>query len=367
VEWNAWPGVHPLISAPRSLEDHARGLATLVEHLVGRKGYRCIRWLSIANEPPGGTWGYWWEYGDAPAPEGITPITPALAELRKELDARGIDLPLSGPDWTDLPPFPESEIDFDAHVAAYDIHTYKGLDVDGQQTVAQWADWARKKGKPFLITEFGNMKLGWGGDDPGPASYPAVLSNAEVVIRALLAGADGLNRWSFTNRGDLDGQWQLVRTWDRDHKAFLDEVVPEPVPYYGFGMLTRFVAKGSRVVECRVAGSPDGGPEPLATALISPGGQLTVIVLNASERAATVTLEAGGARPERLHLYQIDEGRLGPAFRMQPLRAFAPADPVALTLPARSVTVLSSFELRHEDDGITVEGERAIAAKRTSP
>ena len=32
VEWNAYPGVHPLISAPRSLEAHARGLATLVEH-----------------------------------------------------------------------------------------------------------------------------------------------------------------------------------------------------------------------------------------------------------------------------------------------------------------------------------------------
>ena len=184
VEWNSFPGVHPLISAPRSLDDHARGLATLVEHLLGTKGYRCIRWLSIANEPPGGTWGYWWSYGAAPAPAGLTPITPALAALRKELDARGLDLPISAPDWTDLPPFPSGPIDFDAHVGAYDIHTYKGLDADGQATVGRWADWAREKGKPFLLTEFGNMALGWGSDDPGPASYAAVLSNAEVVIRA---------------------------------------------------------------------------------------------------------------------------------------------------------------------------------------
>jgi hypothetical protein len=353
VEWNAWPGVHPLISAPRSLEEHARGLATLVEHLTARKGYRCIRWLSIANEPPGGTWSYWWEYGDAPAPEGLTPITPALAVLRRELDSRGIDLPLSAPDWTDLPPFPEEEIDFDAHVGAYDIHTYEGLDDAGQEIVSRWADWARKRGKPFLLTEFGNQHLGWGDDDPGPASYAAVLSNAEVVIRALNAGVDGLNRWSFTNRGDLDGQWQLVRTWDRDRKVFLTEVRPEPVPYYGYGLLTRFVAKGSRVLDVDV-GATDG-PEPLAAAVMSPGGQLTVLVLNLSEDELSVSLQVDGAPTGPLHRYQADEARLGPSFRMDPLRSLPTSEPAELGLPARSLAVLSTFDLGHEDDGVTTE------------
>lgn len=354
VEWNAWPGVHPLISAPRSLEEHARGLATLVERLLGQQYDGCIRWLSIANEPPGGTWGYWWEYGDAPAPGDLTPITPALAALRRELDSRGIDLPLSGPDWTDQPPFPEGEIDFDAHLGAYDVHTYKGLDAAGQRVVARWADWAREKGKPFLLTEFGNMGLGWGGDDPGPASYAAVLSNAEVVIRALNVGVDGLNRWSFTNRGDLDGQWQLVRTWDRERKSFLEEIRPEPVPYYGYGMLTRFVAKGSRVVECRVDAPTTGL---LAAAVVSPGGRVTVLLLNASGEDVAASVETQAAPPGMLSLYQVEESRLGPGFRMDPLREASPAGPIPLTLPARSVSVLTGFGLKHEDDGIAVEGE----------
>jgi hypothetical protein len=356
VEWNAWPGVHPLISAPRSLEDHARGLAGLVEHLREEKGYRCIRWLSIANEPPGGTWGYWWEYGDAPVPEGLTPITPALVALRGELDRRGIDLPLSGPDWTDLPPFPQAEIDFDSPLGCYDIHTYKGLDGEGEEIVARWAAWAHRRGKPFLLTEFGNMKLGWGGDDPGPASYPAVLSNAEVVIRALNVGVDGLNRWSFTNRGDLDGQWQLVRTWDRDRKVFLDEVVPEPVPYFGFGLLTRFVAKGSRVVECRLEGP---ARHILASALVSPGGRLTILLLNGTKSDVKASLEVHAAPPGPLRLYRVEEARLGPSFRMNPLRALPTPGPVALELPARSVSVLTSFELKHGDDGLTVESDPA--------
>jgi hypothetical protein len=355
VEWNAWPGVHPLISAPRSLEEHARGVAALVEHLLGVKGYRCIRWLSIANEPPGGTWGYWWSYGAAPAPEGLTPITPALAVLRKELDARGITLPLSGPDWTDLPPFPDAEIDFDPHVGAYDIHTYKGLDAEGQRIVRQWADFAHEKGKPFFLTEFGNMSLGWGGADAGPATYAAVLSNAEVVIRALAAGVDGLNRWSFTNRGDLDGQWQLVRTWDRKRKVHLDEVLPEPVPYHGFGALTRFVAKGSRVVECWLDAPPGVAPEALAAALVSPGGRLTVLVLNASTAGIDASLQVRAAPSSDLHVYQVEEARLGPSFRMDSLTTLDPNGTPAVRLPARSLTVVTGFGLRHEDGGVTTE------------
>jgi hypothetical protein len=34
VGWNAFPGVHPLISPPQSLDKFGEGLATLVEHLV---------------------------------------------------------------------------------------------------------------------------------------------------------------------------------------------------------------------------------------------------------------------------------------------------------------------------------------------
>jgi hypothetical protein len=55
---------------------------------------------------------------------------------------------------------------------------------------------------------------GWGGNHPGPSTWPAAIKDAELVVRALNVGAEGFNRWSFVNRGDLDGQWQLVDTWD---------------------------------------------------------------------------------------------------------------------------------------------------------
>jgi hypothetical protein len=94
----AYADVHPLLSAPNSLADFAEGLAAQADHLVRRRHYTCIKWLCLANEPPGGTWGYWWSRGPDNAP-----LTPAFKAVREALDRRGIALPLCGPDWTDLP------------------------------------------------------------------------------------------------------------------------------------------------------------------------------------------------------------------------------------------------------------------------
>jgi len=98
VKWNAYPGVQPLLSAPKSLDDFAEGLGRLVEHLVKVKKYTCIKWLCITNEPPGGTWGSWWSMGDKGAP-----LTPALKAVKKVLEEKNLNVGLSGPDWTDLP------------------------------------------------------------------------------------------------------------------------------------------------------------------------------------------------------------------------------------------------------------------------
>ena len=83
---------------------------------------------------------------------------------------------------------------------------------------------AHARGVPFFFSELGT----WVGKDPEgwpvsavPRSYANQLHNAEKVIHGINLGMDGFNRWSFTNRGDLDGQWQLVRTWDKAEWEFL--------------------------------------------------------------------------------------------------------------------------------------------------
>jgi hypothetical protein len=347
VEWNAYSGVHPLLSAPANLDDFANGIATLLEYLTTQKGYTCIKYFCMTNEPPGGPWGYWWEYGDAKGS-----LHDAWKRLKEEFDARGIAIPISGPDWTSMPPFDESKLSFAPYLGSFDIHSYDGVTPEGEANLKRWADWAHAQNKPFFMTEYGNMSLGYGDDHPGQKSFAAALSNANDVIRALRANVDGVNRWSFTNRGDLDGQWQLIQTYDRETKTYLGNVVPENEAYYGFGIISRFLSKYSSTVEVSV-NQPDSVV--MIVALMSPKGELTAIMLNPSEHILNINLEISSFSDSQLNIYQVTKENVNqPGFTLNSIGDFNSNKNKKLILPSRSITTVSSYLLKNQDKGIIV-------------
>jgi hypothetical protein len=353
VEWNSYPGVQPLISAPRSLSDHAEGLATLVDYLVKNRNYSCIRWICIANEPPGGTWGYWWSTGSYPC----VPFPEALKAARAAFDQHKINVPISGPDWTDLPVFDEKKIDFDECLGAYDVHSYQGMDANRAEILGRWVAWAHARNKPCFLSEFGDMRLGWGKANPGPASFAASLSNAETVLRGIRVDADGFNRWSFVNRGDIDGQWQLVRTYDIGKKQYREDVTPEPAAYYGYGILTRFLSKHSTRLKDDVTGVVAPFDSFVTVTMKSPAGNLTTYLLNLGTPHVQASVQFDGLpRDLELNVYQITEALVAAAdYRMDPMRQITlnPRNPgLNEDLPPRSITVLTTYKLRHTENGI---------------
>ena len=346
VKWNSYPGVQPLLSAPRSVEDFAEGIAALVEYLTIKKNYNCIKWISVTNEPPGGSWGSWWSMG-----ETNPPVTPAWREVRKALDKKNIKIPVSGPDWTDLPVFDSAKIDFDEYIGAYDIHSYQGIDEEKQRIVEAWADWAKAHNKPLFLSEIGDMRKGWKDDNPGPKSFDAALSNAESVLRGLSAGVSAFNRWSFTNRGDLDGQWQLVKTWDIENKQYYDNVEPEPVAFYGYGIITRFMAKYSSVLYTDTIEIKSI----LSNTLRSDDGRYTTYIINKSDSSQSVTLRMRGISDQKLFLYQVTgEVLSNPGFRMDPLKEIDLVDGkiIVIDLPPKSISTLTGYYLKHEDPAV---------------
>ena len=345
VEWNSYPGVHPLISAPRNLDDFANGIATLIEHLTKTKGYTCIKYFCMTNEPPGGPWGYWWDYGDESGS-----INDAWKRLKEEFDNRKITIPISGPDWTSMPLFEEEKLTMAKYFGAIDIHSYDGVTDEGEANLKKWADWAHRQNKPFFLTEYGNMKLGWGSDDPNQKSFEAALSNANDVIRAFRAGTDGVNRWSFTNRGDLDGQWQLIHTFNRQNKSYLKEINPEPEAYFGFGIISRFLSKYSSVVSC-TSSQPDSIAMPVA--LLSPSGELSIFILNKSDKDQTLNLKINNLPKKVMNVYQVSKETVAkPGFELNAISNFKSGSSEILFLPAHSITTVSSFLLKNNETGI---------------
>ena len=347
VEWNAYPGVHPLLSAPYSLEDFANGIYVLLDYLINKKGYSCIKYFCITNEPPGGTWGYWWSYGSYSGS-----IASALKKVRETLDKKKINIPLSGPDWTSLPPFDESKIDFDLYLGAYDIHSYEGIDTEGEKFLSDWVKWAYDHNKPFFLTEFGNMNLGWGSNDPGPKSFAASLSNASDMITCLNLGVDAFNRWSFTNRGDLDGQWQLIRTWDMEKKCYLKNILPENPAYFGYGIISRFIGKYSKTLKINFENNSTGIK---AAAIMNKNDHITIFIINSDEENRIINLKVKGTDEKGIfYLYQIDEEAVSnKLFELNPINQLHGLNKEQqISLKARSITTLSNFNLSNNDFGI---------------
>ncbi len=354
VEWNAIDGVACVSSAPKSVPDFATGLGTLMEHLVHNKGYTCIHWLCIVNEPAD-DWG-WWLGPNRQAQN----LMPAIRAVRAELDRRKIPVAISGPDFIYEDDLNSQIFDWnDPAVGAFDLHYYSENNKISMDWIKPSLAKARARNIPIFLSEFGSyVGASLDGSEPtmtACADYPNQIFNAEKVLLGLNLGMDGFNRWSLTNRGDLDGQWQLVRTWDPVRWNYLPRVTPEPVPYYTYGILTRFIAKHSRILVIEI-----GSSRILASSLLSPAGNMTVIVLNKSAREEELTLgiPENAGKPD-FYKYQVTEASVkDPKYQMSPLQSFQihqAQSSINDKLPPESITVYSNYHLSSDDPGVINE------------
>ncbi|MDR1279324.1 MAG: hypothetical protein LBK99_00690 [Opitutaceae bacterium] len=330
VSWNAFPEFRgdpamEIYSAPADLDAFADGWMRLLEELYVRRGYRCIRWINPINEP-----GYWWWHlpesyrllrvgGDREASRRLQLkyLAEACAILRKRLRAEHPAVRLMGPDETDLPVYERLAAEpWFAAVDDVDFHSYNSVldhePLPGARNyhigdridslARRYCDEAHAAGKGFFLTEVGSMIYGYGADNPAPGSLPASLKDAEVLIRSLAAGADGFSHWSFTNRGDIDGQWQLVDTWDIGYKNWRPEARPHRPAFDVLGRAMRHVPKCARVFPVEVGGGClDDGPHRrvFAVALQDPEtGGMCLLVVNNAEEPFGFTLELPETRSE---------------------------------------------------------------------
>jgi hypothetical protein len=362
--WLANPGaggdpIRRVHSAPRDMDAFADGLATLMEYLISKRGFTCIKWLSITNEP-GANWSWWQGASGEPLSIGA-----GLAAVRKALAQRGLHLPLSGPD-AGMELFGAALKPEDALLlGAYDFHDY-GIRLDSDSggyierqvgELSKWAKFAHAQDKPVFLSEFGTGDFPEPPTDRRPNSPEYVLAGSEFVIRAANAGVDGFNRWSFLNRGDLDGQWQYVDTWDVQHKKLLTDFTPHENSYFGLGLLSRFTSKHAAVLATNVSGARvKGWPHVYCAAFRSPNGNITLAVVNDAPVAFALTLSWAGAPPRaRFFRYRFGEPQYDRVdVKVNPESGFAPAPGSGWmeSLPPKSLTVYSTYELRQEDAGI---------------
>lgn len=354
AKWMAYPKhrdnpIGIICSAPYDKEKFAESYATLIEYLTKTKGYHCIKWLHFSNEP-GESWSWWQSAEDIEVAEDINPVYPIM---RKALDKKGVKVPLIGPDRTfymgitpDL--FPVSD-----EIGAYDIHSYgakfdwfisKGFDTIEEMSgdIKKWIDRARSENKPLLMTEYGTFIYGAVRSSNAVASRNAVLKDAQLIIRMMNLGVNGFNKWSFINKGSLDGQWQLIDTWDIANNKLLpaDSIKPHSDSYECFALLSRFLPRGMKVVESTVIGGADSTYQRVfASVLKSDSGDITALITNDSD--STFYTSFKGTIPNKeYYIYSMEN--------LSPQKVDIKT---GFTIPPKSVLTISTYELKNSDMG----------------
>ena len=251
--------------------------------------------------------------------------------------------------------------DLHSYFARFDWQAGKGYGLaEAEKRLQAWQRWAHERGKPLFLSELGSMVFGWNGSDPGPSTFDAAIKDAELVVRALNVGVDGFNRWSFINRGDLDGHWQMIDTWDPSAKTLLKEFPPKPNAYFVYGLISRLTAKHSTLVATAVAGGQINGTNRVfAAALRSPKGQCTWIIVNDAPQAWPARLRLSGGAGSRLHQYRVtSQQKDNPSLKIAPVsqvRLKAGEAVFRDELPAMSLTIYSTYHLGATDMGIISE------------
>jgi hypothetical protein len=377
VKWLAYPEfrndrIAHLRSAPNDINAWADGFVRLVEFLAKEKRYTCIKWLSIANEPME-DWSWWRLPGDK-----SQDITPGLVAIRKRLKAKGLKVGIAGPDgsYSQLIRPPEQAeycrfsdaISFHDYVSTFDWwdkpFKYKLLKLSETAALfSKWKSYAKaENNKPLFLSEFGTFMLGFDKDATGPAEYTACLRDVQQVIRLSNVGVDALCRWSLLNRGDLDGQWQLINTWDRENKKLLTDFYPQPNSYYILGLMTRFTAKYSDVLKTQITGSEINGLQRVfAVTYRSPTNKhYCLFVTNDSEQPFSLEVVVKGLSSGMLELYKYqitEEYKDKKEVIIEPLSKVqvSESQPLTDTLPPKSVVVYTSYNLKNDENGKIID------------
>ncbi len=237
VEWG--------INAPYAdIASAASAIGALLEHLVVEKGYSCIRYWTLTNEPNGAFLQQGADFA------GFVELHQLV---RQEFLLRGLDVQIVGSDDAQsLPWFADCVEDAEYYAAADLFSSHRYFPYASRELAAYFFDdrlsllEAQPVPKPFIVGEFGFQDNRSGTlDNPLMEAYRYAVWTAEFLIRGLDRGVSGASIWClhevyYPGNGFMNyGLWNYKdRGWET-----------RPV-YHAIANFTRFTESGDSVLRC---------------------------------------------------------------------------------------------------------------------
>lgn len=331
---------NPDWQTPYSKDRMADYLAELAYYFRVTRGYRCVKYLSVWNEP-----GYWNDIDQYP--ESFLEIYALLdaklraRALRDRIRLVGLEMVEGGEsigktvDILRAAPYIDVAAvhDYSAGlgVATATTHSYP-LDNIISATVPQARAFRamRKGGVPVMMTETNGM--GTTGIYSERDQFIACLGAVEYAVELVKTGFCSVLKWQYNQPGRL--QFCPFR-FDDGHAR------PNNGTYYPWALLSRWTVRNSAVLDTRVTGGLDesASKRVRSVALRSPKGEMTIVVVNDGRLSKNVKIQASGKTQWRHFFY---DGTL-PDFPRES-KDLKPADGfLRAVAPPESVNILTTF------------------------
>jgi|GEM_PF-3258875 len=289
----------------RDNREYAREFVVpLLKAIAGDADFEAVRYFNPVNEPH--CYGVW----DMPpdGPDTFAHYVEMYREMRNALDAADVPRTRIGLVGLDLTFFyVNRQIDalinherIDPFLDAYSIHFYQ-LCFDHESYVVKhlphtkeeekekgfwgpmgWlidhearrlADYCAMRRKPLFSPEIGTFYYGWRNNPTGAASYPALLTVAEGIVRCLNVGIGSFGFWSLLNPNTIDGHWRTLGVKG-------GKVSYEKIPALVRGLLSQVVRPGMKVTPMKCVAGEDEIPCLHATSLENGNDVQAMILIN---------------------------------------------------------------------------------------
>jgi hypothetical protein len=354
----------------------SRLICDFLDQLKRVRGYDCVRYYNLINEPNGnwsgcGDFGRWKQ---------------GIVNLHREMAGRGLDkqVGLLGPDvtwqkdhfWVEL-----TTRQLHSQMAAYEVHEYAPIaDVESGWLESHFR--AKKRyiekfdpqgaRKPFFMGEVGMDERGpvepRGGEDSHPKIYDHIYGvwMADYLVQCSNAGMDGAVAWMLDDAmhiiKDKESSWPdlsgvLWKKWGFWNSMAEEIGHPEDAAlrpwYYVWSLMARAIPVESHIVACRHLKTP--GLRVLAAQ--TPQAATTYVLVNDIDEARTVVLKDvscdAGALWSRYHYFADDrpvDSRGYPVAKATG-ESLDLGGGVRFQLPPRSVLLLTTHELAGHQPG----------------
>ena len=314
-------------------EEAVKSWSTAVEYLVKNKGFTCIRWLQLCNEPD-----FAWIKRFGYSFDDYVRINELMFA---ELNSRQLPVSLLGSgDAESLQWFVDSVRRTSAFVGGYGGSRYAAnlnLEEVRDRNIAYLAAmrtndpaWSEKK---YIVTEFGiRAQATTDKHNAYMRTFDCGLGMADLCLDQVALGVDAASIWClhriyYSSDNLMDyGLWEFK---DENWK-------PRPL-WYSYSLFTRFMTRGSQLSQIDVK---DGEGLVKATLAQGPEGRF-LFVLNQSYGDITIAADTGSLHG-RWARYTYDE-RIKQASADRPLFEQGPATPydgeIHDRIPRRSLVV----------------------------